>query len=191
MIEVSLWGNCVCLKMCQLLLVVVFVDEGSIYCVVVVLNMMQLVVLKLLCEFEELIGVVLFECLLCGMWLMLYGDVLICYVCVVFGSFDQVCEELVVLKVGYFGYVVVGVIMLLVLWFVLLVVVVVKGMYVGLYVLVEIDISNVLFEYFVQEKIDIVFGWLFVEYDKLCLCYELLIGELVVVVVWFGYLLFV
>lgn len=140
--DVSIIYSCLCL--CQLCLMLVLEEFGLLCCVVDEIGMIQLVVIKMFYEVEDLFGVELFECLLCGMCVMFFGEMLIYYLWMIFVELFGMCEELVVLEFGNFGWVIVGVILVLVLSLLMCIIVILKQSYLWLLMSIQVDISDVL-----------------------------------------------
>lgn len=67
--------------------------------------------MNVLFELESMFGMVLFECLLCGMWFIVFGVVVFECVKVMIKDFDYFVCEMEVVVVGYVVYLYIGVIL--------------------------------------------------------------------------------
>lgn len=67
--------------------------------------------MNVLFELESMFGMLLFECLLCGMWFIVFGVVVFECVKVMIKDFDYFVCEMEVVVVGYVVYLYIGVIL--------------------------------------------------------------------------------
>lgn len=91
------------MEFCYLCCFIVVVEEFYFVCVVEWLYIEQFLLLWVIKELEEELGVMLFVCIMCSIWLICVGELFLEYVCCVFFVLEQVCDSVKVVVNGFYG----------------------------------------------------------------------------------------
>lgn len=168
---------------------VVLVEECSFIWVVVCCYVVQFVFSYQIVYFEEELQVILFECLLCQVWVILAGEVLFIYVCQVFDVLCYLCEDVVVVVGQVCGMFIIGQIILFIVVDLVVCFVVFYMCYLQVEFCLCMDRSEVLMDDVCECCVDVVLVGLLLGIVIDGVCYCLLVEELMVVVLLFVYLL--